>query len=276
MHRKTDFRFFFAALLLAHILTPKGAVFASQVKLVLTGSSSVAPLVNEIGKRFEKNNPGVRIDVQTGGSLRGVNDVRAGMADIGMISRALKAEETDFKSHTIAIDGIGIIIHKANRIEALSNEQIVGIYSGKIVNWKAVGGDDRRITVVNKAEGRSTLELFLSHFKLLNKDVKAQMVIGENQQGIKSVAGNPGAIGYVSIGAAEFEERNGTSIRLLPMSGVVASVENLRFGKFPLSRPLNLVTKGKISDLASRFIQFSQSKEVQDLVDAQFLVAPQR
>lgn len=265
-----------SALLLGNFVSPSSTAIASQRKLVLTGSSSVAPLVNEIAKRFEKNNPGVRVDVQTGGSSRGINDVRAGIADIGMVSRALKPAETDLKSHTIAIDGISLIVHKTNSIQALSNEQIVDIYSGKITNWKSVGSHDRKITVVNKAEGRSTLELFLGHFKLVNKAVKAHIVIGENQQGIKAVAGNPGAIGYVSIGAAEYEERNGTSIRLLPMSNIAADVENLRAGKFPLSRPLNLVTKGKVSDLGNRFIQFSQSNEVQDLVDAQFLVAPQR
>jgi phosphate transport system substrate-binding protein len=275
MYAKRILKLLFVALL-SHNLAPDSSAKASQRKIVLTGSSSVAPLVNELGKRFEKKNPGVRVDVQTGGSSRGINDVRAGIADIGMVSRALKSEEADLKSHTIAIDGIGLIVHKTNSIPALSNEQVVDIYLGKITNWKTVGSHDRKITVVNKAEGRSTLELFLSHFKLLNKDLKVQVVIGENQQGIKAVAGNPGAVGYVSIGAAEFEERNGTNIRLLPLSNIAATVENLRTGKFPLSRPLNLVTKGKISDLGNRFIQFSQSKEVQDLVDAQFLVAPQR
>lgn len=241
-------------------------------KLVITGSSTIAPLAAEIGKRFEKQNPDVRVDVQSGGSSRGVNDARNGLADIGMASRALKAEENDLKNFTIALDGIGVILHKENPVKTLTDQQVIDIYTGKITNWKDVGGKDVRITVVNKAEGRSTLELFLHHYKLKNSDIKPQVVIGDNQQGIKTVAGNSGAIGYVSVGTAEFESGNGAPIKLLPMDGVAATVENVRNGSFPLSRPLNLVTKTAPQGLAKRFIDFASSKEVYDIVEAQYFV----
>ncbi len=256
----------------ALILTTASWTQAADQKLVLTGSSTIAPLAAELGKRFEKLHPGVRVDVQSGGSSRGVSDARSGLADIGMASRALKPEENDLKSFTIALDGIGVILHKDNPVKALTDQQVIDIYTGKITNWKEVGGKDARITVVNKAEGRSTLELFLHHFQLKNSDIKAQVVIGDNQQGIKTVAGNPAAIGYVSIGTAEFEEGNGTPIKLLPMNGVVASVENVRNGSFPLSRPLNLVTRYLPMGLARQFIEFARTKEVNDLVEAQYFV----
>jgi phosphate transport system substrate-binding protein len=256
----------------AFLLALSATTQAANEKLVLTGSSTVAPLVAEIGKRFEKNNPGVRVDVQSGGSTRGVNDARAGLADIGMASRALKPEESDLKSYTIARDGIGILIHRSNPVQSLSNAQITGIYTGRISNWKEVGGEDRRITVVNKAEGRSTLELFLHYFSLKSTDIRPHVVIGDNQQGIKTVAGNPGAIGYVSIGTAEYEAVQGTPIRLLPMDGVTATVENVRNGRFPLSRPLNLVTRGEPKGIARRFIDFARSAAVDDLVEAQYFV----
>jgi len=250
--------------------------FANEQRLILTGSSTVAPLALEIGKRFEKLHPGVRVDVQSGGSTRGVNDVRTGLADIGMVSRALKTEEGDLTGYLIAMDGIGIILHQANPIQKLSDAQIKAIYTGKITNWEELGGEDRRITVVNKAEGHSTLELFLHHFQLKNSEIRAQVVIGDNQQGIKTVAGNYGAIGYVSIGTAEYEVSHGTTIRLLPMNGVSASVANVRDGIFPLSRPLNLVSKGAPTSLAEEFIAFAQSKEVNDLATAQYFVPVSR
>src|SRR5436305_907714 len=75
-------------------------------RLVLTGSSTVAPLAAEIGKRFEEQHPGVRIDVQTGGSSRGVADARQGLADIGMVSRALNEQEKDLHAFSIARDGV--------------------------------------------------------------------------------------------------------------------------------------------------------------------------
>ena len=126
--------------------------------------------------------------------------------------------------------------------------------------------------MVNKAEGRSTLELFLHYTGLKNSEIKAQMVIGDNQQGIKSVAANPGAIGYVSIGTAEYEENHGTAIKLISLHGVAATVANVKNGAFPLSRPLNLVTKGAPVGLAKRFVDFALSKAVDDLVEAQFFV----
>ena len=81
-----------AALVLA---TLSLAAHAADTKIVITGSSTVAPLIAEIGKRFEEKNPGVRVDVQTGGSSRGINDARSGLANIGMASRALKDGEKD-------------------------------------------------------------------------------------------------------------------------------------------------------------------------------------
>lgn len=245
---------------------------AADQRLILTGSSTVAPLALEIGKRFEKLNPGVRVDVQAGGSSRGISDARSGLANAGMVSRALKPEEGDLAGTVIARDGVTVILHRSNPVKVLSNEQIVAIYSGRISNWKALGGRDQRITVVNKAEGRSTLELFTQYFQLRNSDIKAQVVIGDNQQGIKTVAGNPGAIGYVSIGTAEYEAESGTPIKLLAMNGIAATVANVRNGSFPLARPLNLVTRGAAQGLTKRFLAFAVSPAVDDLVRDQFFV----
>lgn len=241
-------------------------------RLTVTGSSTLAPLVLEIAKAYEKRHPRARIDVQTGGSSRGISDVRAGLAQIGMASRALTGRETDLVGHIIARDGIGIILHKSNPVLQLSDKQTIAIFTGQITDWKEVGGKPGRITVVNKAEGRSTLELFLAHFKLKNSDIKASIVIGDNAHGVKTVVGNPGAIGYVSIGTAEFDSGQGTAIKLLPMNGVSASTNNVKNGLFPLSRPLTLVTRGHPEGLAKAFIAFAQSSAVRPLVMEQFFV----
>jgi len=245
---------------------------ALQGKLVLTGSSTVAPLASEIGKRFEAEHPGARVDVQTGGSSRGITDARQGVANIGMVSRSLKDEEKDLQAFTIARDGIGIILHQDNPVQSLSDQQVVDIYTGKVDNWQEVGGKKAVITVVNKAEGRSTLELFTDYFKLKNSDIKAQVIIGDNEQGIKTVAGNPNAIGYVSIGTAEYSTTNGVPIKLLPVSGVAATTENVQNGTFPISRPLNLVTKTQPEGLDEEFLNFARSPQVEDIVKEQHFV----
>ena len=246
----------------------------TQQRLMLTGSSTVAPLMAEIAKRYESLHPEVRIDVQMGGSSRGINDIRQSTVDIGMVSRVLKSNEKDLIAYTVALDGIGLIVHASNPVLGLTQKQVVDIFTGKITNWQQVGGADLPITVVNKAQGRSTLELFLQHFELKNRDVKAQVVIGDNQQGIKTVAGNPGAIGYVSIGAAEFEIKQQTSIQLLLLNGESASVKAVAQGSYSLSRPLNLIVQKQPEGLVKQFIAYSMSAEVADLVAAQFFVVP--
>ena len=241
-------------------------------KLVLTGSSTIAPLAAEIGRRFETRHPGVRVDVQTGGSGRGIGDARQGLADIGLVSRALKEDEKDLLAFPVANDGVCVILHKSNPVSGLTDERIVAIYSGNVANWKEVGGKDAPITVVHKAEGRSTLELFCNYYKLKNADIKAHVVIGDNAQGIKTVAGNPDSIGYVSIGTAEYEAGQGTAIKLLPVGGIAATIQNVGSGRFPLSRPLNLVVRKAPEGLAKEFIEFARSENVHDLIRSQYFV----
>jgi len=241
-------------------------------KIVVTGSSTVAPLMSEIGKRFEEKHPGVRVDVQTGGSSRGVNDARQGLNDVGMASRAANDDEKDMTFTPIALDGIAMIVHASNPVQELTSDQVRAIYRDEINNWSQVGGPDLAITVVNKSEGRSTLELFLKYFKLEPAEIKADVIVGDNAQDIKSVATDPGAIGYVSVGTAEFEAKRGTSLKALPLEGVPPTIEAVRAGKFPLSRPLNLVTAKAPEGLAKDLIEFATSPDVRDLVEAQFFV----
>lgn len=241
--------------------------------LTLTGSSTVAPLAAELARHYEQSHEGVRVNVQSGGSARGMADARSGMADIGMVSRALRpGEARDLNAYTVARDGITMIVHADNPVGELSDEQVVAIYTGQIDNWRAAGGPDAPITVVHKAEGRSTLELFLKYYGLDNNRVQADAIIGENQQGIKTVAGNPHAIGYVSIGTAEYEAEHGTPIRLLPVGGVEASTQAVAEGRFPLSRPLNLVTPGEPSAREQAFIDYARSAEARPWVRDQFFV----
>lgn len=241
-------------------------------RLVITGSSTVAPLVGEIAKAFEARHPDVRIDVQSGGSSRGIADVRRGTADIGMVSRAPKPEEVDLAAHAIALDGIGLIVHAKNPIDALSPDQVRGIYTGQLDNWSELGGADAPITVVNKAEGRSTLELFLAHFQLQAADIRPSVVIGDNLHGILTVAGDSHAIGYVSIGTAERELAQGRAIRLVALADAMPSTASVRAGTYPLSRPLHLVTGPSPSPLAIAFIAFARSAEADSLVEAQYFV----
>ncbi len=248
----------------------------AREKLVITGSSTIAPLIADIARRFESQHAEYQVDVQSGGSSRGIADVRRGVAHIGMVSRGPDSDEQDLQWYALARDGIGMIIHQQNTIAALNAAQIADIFTGRIMDWQTLGGPAQKITVVNKAEGRSTLEVFLKFFALKNSTIKPQVIIGENQQGIKTVAGNIGAIGYVSIGSAEVAIAEGTAIKLLPMNGVAASVDNVRNGSFPIARTLHLITGAKLTAAARIFLDFALSPAVHDLIEAQYFVPLQR
>ena len=241
-------------------------------KLVITGSSTIAPLVLEIGKRYEARGSGVRVDVQTGGSSRGISDIRQNLAHIGMASRALKKDEQDLHGTVIAYDGIGFIVHNSNTLAAIDHNDIRGIYTGRITNWKEVDGVDAPITVVNKAEGRATLDLFLHYFNLNNTHIRAHVVIGDNEQGIKTVLGNPHAIAYVSLGTAEYDAAHGVPIKLLRLENIPASLKTVQESRFPLSRPLTLVTNEIPTGAVKAFIDFAKSPEVHDLVTQHYFV----
>ncbi len=239
---------------------------------MITGSSTIAPLVAEIAQQYEREHPGVRIDVQSGGSSRGIADVRNGLADIGMVSRTLQGDEQALHSHAIARDGVGIILSARNPVSALSEAQVVGIYRGEIERWAELGGRDAPIVVVHKAEGRATLEVFLAHFGLDNRAVQADVIAGENEQAIKTVAGSPDAIGYVSIGTAEVDIEHGVLIRLLPVGDVAATLANVRSGTYPIARPLNLVTRDPAQGLARAFIDYVRSPIAAAVFEAQSFV----
>lgn len=251
---------------------------ASTQTLTLTGASTVAPLATELGKKFEQENPGIHINVQTGGSARGLADARQGLADIGMVSRALTPEEAEgMQVFLIGRDGISIILHQDNPLTELSSSQVVDIYTGEIENWGELIDREAPITVVHKAEGRSTLTRFLDYFDLEAQEVVADVVIGDNQQGIKTVAGNPDAIGYVSIGSAAFSiEQGQVPIKLVALDGIEATDDTVADGTFPLLRLLNLVTFGDPTPTARQFIEFAQAEENHDIIRQQNFVPPLR
>lgn len=252
--------------------TPGDVRRAEPTRIVLTGSSTIAPLASDVARRYETEHPGVRIDVQTGGSSRGLADARRGLADVGMVSRSPRDGEGDVIWYPIALDGLAIIVHADNPVTALTEAQVVSTYRGEIETWSEVGGSEAPITVVNKAEGRSTLEVFLAHFGLEAPEIQADVVIGDNQQAIKTVVGNPDAIAYVSIGTAEYEAAHGAPLRLLRLGDAVPSTDAVRAGTYPVARTLHVVTSGEPTGAVAEFLDYLRSTAVHDLVESHYFV----
>lgn len=233
-----------------------------KLRLLVTGSSTVAPVMAELAREYEQTHPSVRIDVQTGGSSRGVADTINGLSDIGMVSRDLKPSERALYAYTIARDGIAIITHQDNPVGTLDRAHLVQIYRGQARDWGDVGGTAGvPIVVVNKAAGRSTLEIFLHYLDLAPDQVRADIIIGDNQQGLKTVAGNQGAIGYVSIGAALQVKQEGAPIKLLNLEDTEPTIANVIAGNYPITRPLNIVTSKPARGTVSKVLAFIHSDQ---------------
>src|SRR5579884_516118 len=243
--------------------------------LVLTGSSGMMPLLRDIGKRFESDHAGVRIDVQSGGSTRGVSDARQGLADIGMVARELKPDEAMLHATPIALDAVCIIVNRANSVKELSDDQIARMYTRGVSNWKEVGGQDLPILLVHMADGRALLDLFLDHFKLRSTQIRADALIQDSEQGLQAVASRPGAIAYVSCSRAEAAGEN-VPIHKLSSGGITPTSEHVRDGTYPLSRPLQLVTRDTPKGLTAEFIDYARSNAVVDLIQKYHFVALQK
>jgi phosphate transport system substrate-binding protein len=235
-------------------------------KLLISGSSTMAPMMLAVGKRFSVLHPGVEIEVLTVGSGRGIDAVSKGTADIGMASRLLTDREGPLNSFAIARDGICLVVHKNNPVQSLTNKQVSDMYTGRINNWSGVGGRKASIVVVNPSEGMGAVELFTHYFHIRYADIRARIAVDDNLGRIRAIRENQDAIAYMSVGTAQNQADSGAPIRLLPVDGVAATTKNIRTGNFPISRPLLLVTKDLPAGLAKAFINFSMSSKVADLV----------
>lgn len=245
---------------------------AKVVRLTITGSSTIAPLMSDIAKVFDANNRAVKTDVQSGGTSRGITDVRKGTAQLGMVSRALYPEEQDLQALLVARDGISMVVNKANPIQRLTRDQVIAIYTARIKNWKELGGPDMPITVVSKAEGRSTLEIFSAYFGLPYREIKAHAIVGDNQQEIMTISASKGAIGYVSIGSAEYEQGKGSPIKLIELDGFTPSTANVARGAYPISRDLNLVFKKPVTKESQSLLDFMTTADARKLITGHFFI----
>lgn len=232
--------------------------------LKLSGSTTVLPLAQHVAEMFMDENPDVDVNVQGGGSSVGISNVAEGVVDIGMSSRKLKKEEEGLglKEHKIALDVILVIIHKDVPVDDLSPEQVREIFTGKITNWKQVGGPDMAIQVVVRDKASGTREMFDE--KALNKEEPKAGAIECNSNGLvrQTVAGTPGAIGYISLGYLD------NSVKAVKYGGVEGNQANAEAGKYALSRYLYLFTKGEPGELAKAFIDYFLSPKVQKEVVA--------
>ena len=231
----------------------------------IAGSTTVQPISLRAADAFMKKHPDVVVFIQAGGSGRGISMVGEGMIDIGASSRDLKNEELkkypSLKAHIIAKDAMAIIVNPKNPVDNLTLEQLRDIFSGKIKNWKEVGGKDARIVVVIREEGSGTRATFE---KLVMRGVKVREdALQEPSNGAvrATIAKNENAIGYIGIGYVD------EKVKIVRVDGVYPNMETIRSGKYKIVRNLYYVTNGEPSGIVKEFIDFVKSEEGQKIVE---------
>lgn len=236
-----------------------------KARLTVSGSSTLSPLVSDIARRFEGLHPGVEIDVESGGTGKGVTDVRAGTADIGMVARPLLTGERDLFSFPIARDGVAVVVHRDNPVKAITAAQLSELLTGRLVNWKTLGGRDAPVNLAWRSPGQGSAELILERLNLKREQIRWRVDIGANTEAIKFAAGEPNGITLVSVGEAERNAHAGVPIKLLAYDGVQASSRSIQNHSYLLSRPLTLLTRHLPQGLQKQFIDYALSDRVVDL-----------
>lgn len=238
----------------------------AQKGITIAGSTSIQPFADQWAEVFMSKFPGKLINVQGGGSSAGIQAATTGAAHIGMSSRELKPEEKILQEFIVAWDGLAIIVHPSNPIDNLSLDQIRRIFAGKIISWKEVGGSDRKIHVVTREEGSGTRGAFQEMVMGKERITKKAIVQDSNGTVREVVAGDPYAIGYLSLGLLE------ARVKAIKLDGIEPSLENIVNRNYQLVRPFIFVTNGPPSGEAQDFIQFILSSEGQELIQRQGLI----
>jgi phosphate transport system substrate-binding protein len=236
-----------------------------SAKLRISGSASLLPLLTEIARRFEEFNPGVKIDVRGGGTAAGLADLRSGASDIGMMARSLSDTEKDLFAFPIARDGIAVVVNARNRVTALSNKTLTDVLTGKIDNWKSLGGLDAPVVLALGPEGGGSWETLAQHLKLRYTQVAPHQSITTTEDAIAFVSQKPNGLATGSIGVLERKAREGAPIKLLDYDGFPAASRTVENHLYALARPVVLVTRRAPEGLNKQFIDYALSPALIDL-----------
>jgi len=246
-------------------------------KIVISGSTTVLPIAQKAAEVFMNSNQHADISVRGGGSGVGIAALIDGTCHIADSSRPIKDTELDKavangkrpKANVVAMDGICVIVNPSNSVSALTKKQVKDIYTGKISSWKQVGGSGGKIVVVSRDTASGTFEAF-GELALAKEKVRPDALMQASNQAIATtVAGTPGAIGYIGLGYLS------EHVKAVDIDGIKASKATVLSGKYPIGRPLFMYTNGAPKGLVKEFLDFILSEEGQQLVEQQGFVGLQ-
>lgn len=249
---------------------------AIQIK----GSDTMVNLAQAWAEEFMKENPEINIAVTGGGSGTGIAAMINKSTDIAQSSRNMEQKEIEQaekngvepKAIHVANDGITIIVHPSNPINRITINQLSDIFSGKIKNWKQVGGRDNKIVALSRDRNSGTHVFFLEHVvKLGDKKSKTEFAPGtlmmpSSQAIVEEVAANPSAIGYIGLGYLTSREKALAVAGKGSSNYVKPSIQTVLGGQYPIARSLFFYTNGKPAGNIKTFVDFVLSPKGQQIV----------
>jgi phosphate transport system substrate-binding protein len=225
--------------------------------IIIAGSTSVQPFIEKLADIYIAQHPEVLINVQGGGSTAGIQATINNTCTIGTSSRNLKAHEKVLNEYPMCYDGISVIVHRTNPVGNLTLAQIRDIFTGKITNWRDLGGKNTKIIMVTREEGSGTRGAFEEMIMRKGAISDACLVQDSNGAVREIIALTPQGIGYISAGLVD------DRIKALSIDGIYPSFENIASGDYKIIRPFLLLTKGEPEGLAKKFIDYVLSAEAQ-------------
>lgn len=234
------------------------------------GSDTMVNLSGAWAEAFQTAEPGVMVSVKGGGSGVGIASLINGTVDFANASREMKDEEKTQVSeggreaveHEVARDGIAVIINPGNGVEGLTSEQVGQIYRGEVTNWKEVGGVDKKIVVLSRDSSSGTYEFFKEEMVGKDKEMaKSAQLLASNQAIVDEVSKNDAAIGYCGVGYVT------KSVKVAQLDGVLASVDTVLDGTYPLSRGLYMYSADELSAPMKAYLDFILSPAGQKIVE---------
>jgi phosphate transport system substrate-binding protein len=254
-------------ILSSYNLTACSERFTDQI--IVAGSTSVQPYAEVLAEEYAHSHPDTAIDIQGGGSSAGITAALSGTAEIGMSSRLLKESEQELWIVEIAKDGLAIIVHPDNPINNLSIEQIRDIYTTRINNWSQVGGEAHRIHVITREDGSGTRSAF-EDLVMGGQTITPRAIVQDSNGAVRQIiAGDPNAIGFISLGLVEVGEK---PVKALSLGGVVPTHENVINGSYNLTRPFLFVCQSEPVGAVREFIDFVLSEHGREILSAEGLI----
>ncbi|MCW3083355.1 MAG: phosphate transporter, phosphate-binding protein [Bacteroidetes bacterium] len=248
-----------------------GMSFAQKLK----GSDTVLPLAQKEAESYMKADKNAKITVTGGGSGVGLAALVDNTTDIAMSSRKIKMDEKiklqdagrAYKETIIAYDALSVIINPGNKVTQLTREQLEGIYTGKIKNWKEVGGDDLQIVVYSRESSSGTYEFFKEH--VMNKKNYASSVLSMPATGaiVQSVSQTKGAIGYIGLA---YMDKAVKAVKVSYDQGktyIAPSMATAKDKTYPIVRPLYYYYLTTVEKTVKPFIDYVLSAEGQKIVE---------